>query len=183
MRAQTMAIDHGRPSIVVFTDASWFHNRNGISGWAGFCNGDGFDSVYYSGAGPRCGSSHEAELWAIAKTLESMRNDRLFDAMDTHIILQSDSLDALRIVHGLGITTYAAAKKNDNDAEIGQPRGRPAWAKKPAAMIENILYPFSCVYLRHVRAHQGGHNVRSAVNEKCDRLAKAAATAQFEAAP
>lgn len=169
-----------KPSLTIFADAS-LHAKQRIVGWAGWARGDARQSIIASGHAPSCDDSTVAELWALALFADRLRSDGYMTLADESIILQSDSLNALRAINSR-IPSARAAQAKDNGVPVTPAKKINPREKEPLDRIANTLDFARVIYLRHVRGHEGGSHSRSWVNEQCDRLAKREARAQLLAA-
>lgn len=143
--------------VTIFTDAS-FDPRNRAAGWSAWVKfGPALDQTVRL-FGPvkddPC-SALGAELAAIANVLHAAARSLRLGADDL-VILQTDCLTAIDVIEGRS--------------------RRPLRRKFVAACKGNIDQTLQAhgfrLDLRHVKAHQGGHDRRSWVNEWCDTAAK-----------
>lgn len=164
-------LQHGKPTLTMFTDAS-IQTRPNRAGWGGWARGDDRNPTWSKGEASWHRSSCVVEMEAIAKMLLHTAHSGYMQAMDRHILIQSDSLIALNTLRGALGNSYASNRETgaaiNPKGVIPKNRDMDDWIE----IIRTLTNHCQVVYLRHVYAHREGVTVRSHVNEMCDRLAK-----------
>ena len=162
-------IDKGASArmLTLFTDASHCHftRAAGYGAWAKATHWS--RSVTFGGSLPRCGSSSEAEIIAIAYALAKLRLEQYLVGVRT-IMIQSDSLRALDVIaHDLG-----AIISNHLDGASVEYRANLVPNAVERAAIQTIMSARgdATLMVRHVRGHTEKGS-RERVNARCDRIA------------
>ena len=164
-------IKHSIPKLTLFADASVYH-KHGIAAWGGWAKGDGKDSILLSGEAPFNKDTTVVELWALAKLVQQLVWDRYLHPDCKSIILQSDNLKALSLIHGNLKNSWPAKRKDPKDARIKPIKKLKGAEQEPMRILRGCLGLRDVVYLRHIKSHQEGVHGRSWVNEQCDQAAK-----------
>lgn len=165
-----MRIEHCKPSITVFTDASVYACYR-TAGWGGWAAGDKRKSIVRCGPLPFNSNIAVCELAALERMLGVMKNDGFIKVQDCSIILQSDSITALGFLLD-GLPNSYAAKPKETGVKVKEANYCPANSTHLIESIGDITRHFKCVYLRHVRGHRGSTTNRHCLNELCDQKAK-----------
>ncbi len=151
-------------NMTIFADASFC--QSGAAGWGVWAKRDGWEKgKLFSGAfRQKMPDICTAEISALANGIYAALEDDI-----TIVMLQSDSVDALRAVKSAVISRIKPAPGSTVDVR-GEftPRN-----EQDRAALEIIKTKLSgkIVELRHVKGHSRGGG-RSWVNHQCDRLAR-----------
>jgi ribonuclease HI len=157
--------------MTVFSDASFSSGKAGWAAWAKF-RGEKF--TMSSGITFPVKTISDAETIALCSAI--LRCIEKFDLLDTIVVAQSDSTDALgalRWAEFISGNTRLIRVAKSSDVHPSLPKKvegvRRAFAERAFAEIRERNLT---IYLKHVRAHTGKDDARSWVNEWCDKEAK-----------
>lgn len=170
---------HSKPTLTVFADASVKPHIN-KAGWGGWAIADGKKGIYSSGPMEFFNNSSYAELVGISGMIQHIAAIG-YHTLDEHMTIQSDSLTALGWIYNFLPNAYTAQVKCSKDSVINKIASIPKYCEEYMDNIHTLVHRSPVVYLKHIKGHQrmnqkGKKNPRAYINDKCDKLAKQAAT-------
>lgn len=166
-------VDHSKPTLTIFTDAS-LSERMKSAGWGGWARGDYREPIFRSGKCEYSQNTSLVELWAVCHMLEKIVREGYFYDEDKSVVIQSDNLHTLNIMHTGINNSWAVKPQHARDVRVQRASRIDQHFLHPLDRIKGCLHGTSIVYLKHIKGHQGNAHHRSKVNEICDRLAKEA---------
>ena len=159
--------------VTIFTDAA-NNPRKQVAGWGCWAIGDGREPFTCSAPiRPYQERVIRCELIGLRDGLERVLTEYVRQA-DEFILLQTDCLDALRVINE---ETNAIERQHRNGAPLaGRYYVTPAREERMIARVigELVFGTGRTLYVRHVRGHRPGKG-RQWVNRVTDQLAKDAA--------
>lgn len=166
---------HSKPTITIFADASVYYDEK-VAGWAGYVRGDYREPQWFQGPADFSSNVTSVELNALVQSIQLAVDMGYITSNDTHILLQSDCLNALEIIWSSFPNTCPMRKVHTKLVSKRYiKKDHAPYIQKLSGLLQNR----QVVYLKHVKGHQKGIHARSWINEECDKRAKKEARKQL----
>lgn len=163
-------VEHQKPILTIFTDASVRFSKTGWGGWA---KRDELMAVTHSGRiRPYIQDTNLAELSAIHNMVSYIKSSS-YSSLDVVMSIQCDNINALKFILNSFPNSYAANSIEEKDVRLNNINNIHVKYHEILDRIYSQLYKSPLIYLKHIKGHQGrGSSNRSYVNKLCDKLAK-----------